>query len=214
VQERFSIIFISTYDNQVKYRLSNNEHPSLRGGMNTYSGITWYYENGNPEVYWSVVGMNDRSFVASAKWNGQKAEFGRLPEYKAVSPAEIALPNEILITNESGRKYLYVVLNGNNNVIKQDFVTGDTIWIADPGVAPYGVTMAAGKLYVTNWAGRHPLVNDKDVAGIPWGRARVYQSYNHRTCYKITICELPLIWKSCISRYSEGRCIRKGIKSL
>jgi YVTN family beta-propeller protein len=68
---------------------------------------------------------------------------------------------------------LYVVLNGNNKVIKQDLLTGDTIWIADPGVAPYGLTMAAGKLYVTNWAGRTPLPNDTEVAGIPWGKARV-----------------------------------------
>jgi YVTN family beta-propeller protein len=49
----------------------------------------------------------------------------------------------------------------------------DTVWVADPGVAPYGLTMAAGKLYVTNWAGRHPLGDDKDVAGVPWGLARV-----------------------------------------
>jgi YVTN family beta-propeller protein len=33
--------------------------------------------------------------------------------------------------------------------------------------------MASGKLYVTNWAGRHPEQNDKDVAGVPWGLARV-----------------------------------------
>ena len=58
-------------------------------------------------------------------------------------------------------------------LIKQDFETGDTIWMADPGVAPYGLTMAAGKLYVTNWAGRHPLPGDTEVAGIPWGLARV-----------------------------------------
>ena len=85
----------------------------------------------------------------------------------------MALPNEILITHESLKKYIYVVLNGNNNVIKQDLITGDTIWIADPGVAPYGITMASGKLFVTNWAGRHPEKGDRDVAGIPWGLARV-----------------------------------------
>jgi YVTN family beta-propeller protein len=33
--------------------------------------------------------------------------------------------------------------------------------------------MASGKLYVTNWAGRHPEQNDKNVAGVPWGLARV-----------------------------------------
>jgi YVTN family beta-propeller protein len=173
VEERYSIIFISTLDNQMKFRLPNNLNPSLRGGSNTYSGIKWNYDGEIPEVYWSVVGSFGKSFVASAKWNGQKAEFGRLLEYKAEPPADMALPNEILISVESGKKYLYVVLNGNNKVIKHDFTSGDTIWVADPGVAPYGLTMAAGKLYVTNWAGRHPLPGDTEVAGIPWGFARV-----------------------------------------
>ena len=173
VEERFSIVFISTLDNKVKFILRNIDHRDLRGGMNTYSGIIWHNNIGNLEVYWSVIGRFDRSFVASARWNGLKAEFIRVIEYRAKPPAEIALPNEILITNELGHKYLYVVLNGNNKVIKQDFVSGDTVWVTDPGVAPYGLTMASGKLYVTNWAGRHPLMNDKDVAGVPWGLARV-----------------------------------------
>ena len=173
VEERYSIIFISTSTNKVVYTLPNNLNADLSGGMNTYSGIRWYSDNGNSEVYWSVVGANNRSFVASAKWNGQKAEFGRLYEYQAVTPADMALPNEILIQNEFGKKYLYVVLNGNNRVIKQDLETGAAVWEMDPGVAPYGITMASGNLYVTNWAGRHPLENDKDVAGIPWGLAKV-----------------------------------------
>jgi len=173
VQERTSIVFISTSADTVKFILRNSSHPDLRGGSNTYSGITWHISNGLPEVYWSVIGTDDRSFVASAKWVGTKAEFGHFFEYKAVPPADLALPNELLIRKEGGREYLYVVLNGNNKVIKQDLITGETIWIADPGVAPYGLTMAAGKLYVTNWAGREPLPSDQDVAGIPWGRAKV-----------------------------------------
>jgi len=177
VLERYSIVFISTLDNKVKFILRNSLNPPLRGGSNTYSGIIWHENGRNPEVYWSVVGSGSRSYVASASWDGTKAEFVRLIEYNTTPPADMALPNEILIRNESGRDYLYVVLNGSNRVIKQDLITGDTIWIVDPGVAPYGLTMAAGKLYVTNWAGRHPLADDKDVAGVPWGKARV----NNRT---------------------------------
>ncbi|MCX6321760.1 MAG: bifunctional YncE family protein/alkaline phosphatase family protein, partial [Bacteroidia bacterium] len=175
VEERYSIVFISTSDNKVKFILANNNHPDLKGGMNTYSGITWHNGNEGPEVYWSwsTKGRNNRSFVVSARWDGMKAEFGRMLEYKAISPAKLALPNEILITKESDREFLYVVLNGNNLVLKQDFVTGETIWSTDPGVAPYGLTMASGKLYITNWAGRHPDADDKDVAGVPWGLARV-----------------------------------------
>jgi YVTN family beta-propeller protein len=173
VEERFSIVFISTADNKVKYRLVNDDKPELHGGMNTYSGITWHKGFDGNEVYWSTIGKNDHSYIASAKWNGATAEFGRIIEYKAVPPAEMALPNELLITKESDHEYLYVVLNGNNKVLKQDFITGDTIWITDPGVAPYGLAMASGKLYITNWAGRHPADNDKEVAGVPWGLAMV-----------------------------------------
>jgi YVTN family beta-propeller protein len=173
VEERESIVIISTSDNNVKFILRNNEQMYLSGGMNTYSGIIWHMSNEGPEILWSVIGSRDRSFVASAKWDGTKAEFNRLYEYKAEADAEMALPNEILITTESSEEYLYVVLNGNNKVIKQDLVTGDTIWVADPGVAPYGITMASKKLYVTNWAGRTPEADDKEVAGIPWGLARV-----------------------------------------
>jgi YVTN family beta-propeller protein len=173
VEERYSIVFINTSDNKVKFTLTNKTLPDLRGGMNTYSGIIWHNGKEGTEVLWSCTGRNNRSFVASARWDGIKAEFGRIIEYKAVPPAKMALPNEILITKESDREFIYVVLNGNNKVVKQDFISLDTIWVAGTGVAPYGLTMASNKLYVTNWAGRIPFDGDKEVAGVPWGLARV-----------------------------------------
>ncbi len=173
VMERTSIVFIDSRTDDVRFVLRNNFHPLLRGANNTYSGIQWFVNNGKTEVYWSVVNREDRSFVASASWDGTTAEFLNLFEYRSDGIADMALPNEILINRESDRNFIYVVLNGNNKVIKQDLATGDTIWVADPGVAPYGIAMAEGKLYVTNWAGRTPLPGDTEVAGIPWGTARV-----------------------------------------
>lgn len=173
IEERYTIVFISTADKTVRFVLDNNTYADLLGGMNTYSGITWHKGKKGLEVLWSAIGNNNRSYVVSATWDGTKAEFGRMLEYKTQPPSRLALPNEILIMKESSKEYLYVVLNGNNKVIKQDFITGDTIWVADPGVAPYGLTMASGKLYVTNWAGRTPEADDKEVAGVPWGLARV-----------------------------------------
>ena len=173
VEERYSIVIIGTADKKVKFILANNTHADLMGGMNTYSGIIWHKGEKGLEIYWSSIGKNNRSFVVSALWDGTKARFGRMLEYKAQPHSKLALPNEILIKKESLKEYLYVVLNGNNKVIKQDFISGDTIWTVDPGVAPYGMTMASGKLYVTNWAGRNPEAGDKNVAGVPWGLARV-----------------------------------------
>lgn len=173
VEERYSIVFISTADKQIKFLLNLNSHANLLGGMNTYSGITWHKGNSGQEVYWSAIGKDGRSFVVSARWDGAKAEFGRMFEYKTQPPARLALPNEILINKEGSQEYLYVVLNGNNKVIKQDFITGDTVWSVNPGAAPFGIASASGKIYVTNWAGRNPEKGDQDVAGIPWGQVRV-----------------------------------------
>jgi YVTN family beta-propeller protein len=173
VEERYSIVFISTSDNQVRFRLANDSEPVLIGGMNTYSGIIWHKGDNGDEIFWSVIGKNNRSFVANAAWDGVKSEIIKLREFFAKPSASMALPNEILLTKEGGTEYLYVVLNGNNQVVKLDLLTNKTIWTANPGVAPYGITMASGNLFVTNWAGRHPETGDKDVAGIPWGNARV-----------------------------------------
>ncbi|MFN8241130.1 MAG: alkaline phosphatase family protein [Bacteroidales bacterium] len=173
VQERYSILFIRTTDNSRVFILKNASNPDLNGGMNTYSGITWHNGKNGPEVYWSTTGTNGRSFVASATWNGKEAKFSRLIEFKAVPPAKLSLPNELLILKENSVNYLYVVLNGNNQLVKLDLESGKTIWTSEPGSAPYGIAHANGKIYVTNWAGRLPEAGDKEVAGLPWGSARV-----------------------------------------
>jgi YVTN family beta-propeller protein len=176
VEERYSIVFISTVDNKVKFTLNLKTDPALLSGMNTFSGIIWHTDlEGKTEVLWStsVTGIRKRSFVLGAEWDGTVAKFSRKFEYKPDGKADMALPNELLIDREVSGDMLYVVLNGNDKVIKQYLETGDTAWIADPGVAPYGITKAAGKIYVTNWAGRHPEPGDINVAGLPWGSARV-----------------------------------------
>jgi YVTN family beta-propeller protein len=173
VEERSSILFLNTETNEKVFTLTNNSHADLMGGMNTYSGIRWYRSDKGLEVFWSTTGKDYKSFIVSAKWDGKTAKFERFFEYNTIPPAALALPNEFLINKDPSGEYLYVVLNGCDRLLKQNINTRDTLWITNPGVAPYGITMAAGKLYITNWAGRHPDEGDTEVAGVPWGQARV-----------------------------------------
>jgi len=117
VEERYSIVFISTSDNKVKYILKNNTHPRIGRGMNTYSGIIWRKGTEIPEVFWSTSADLGRCYVASATWNGTEARFSGIIEFKPVPPAKLSLPNEILIVKDEGTEYLYTVLNGNNQVV-------------------------------------------------------------------------------------------------
>jgi hypothetical protein len=88
-----------------------------------------------------------------------------------VAPAAAALPNDIAVQVEGGVPYLYVVLNGNNQLLKIRFPDQQVVWTAPTGVAPYGVRVVGGRVYVTNWAG--PVVTDSSLeyAGTPWGSA-------------------------------------------
>ncbi|HVN57196.1 MAG TPA: beta-propeller fold lactonase family protein [Bacteroidales bacterium] len=173
IEERTSIMILRTKTNEKVFTFTNNSYADLMGGMNTYSGIRWHEGNNGLEIFWSTTGKNSTSYVVCAQWNGAKAAVSKLYEYRTIPPAILALPNEFIFSREASGEYIYVVLNGCNRLIKQNIDTRDTSWIMTPGVAPYGITMASGKLYVTNWAGGTPDENDREVAGVPWGLAKV-----------------------------------------
>ena len=141
--------------------------------MNTFSGICWLQEAGQYKLYWGSVGGKGVSFVVEAAWDGKKLTGSDSYAFQTEAPAGNALVNEVLVQNESGKNYLYVVLNGINRVVKLDFATKSTLWTSPVGVAPFGIAKANGKIYVTNWAGAVPDKSDANVAGVPWGSAKV-----------------------------------------
>ena len=108
-----------------------------------------------------------------AKWDNEKLSGSEFIAFEAVKPAKAAIPNEIIVRKEEGKQYIYVVLNGNNTVVKMDLATKEKIWTAQVGVAPFGIASANNKIYVTNWAGGIPGSSDQNVAGVPWGSAKV-----------------------------------------
>ena len=173
VEGRYSIVIISPETKKIVSRFIMKSHFNTENVMNSFSGISWRKTGSNYELYWSTVGKAGKSYVVQAGWDGKKLTVAKTFAFGAVKPAATALPNELLVVEESGSPVLYVVLNGNNTVEKLDIQTGKTIWSVPSGVAPFGITAAGGKLYVTNWAGSVPDKGDVNVAGVPWGSAKV-----------------------------------------
>jgi YVTN family beta-propeller protein len=173
VEERYSVVFISTRNNKISYTLPFWNTKEIENAMSTYSGIIWYSDGGEDYVLCSCADRLTGSYVIKASWNGSEAKIVQIIDFPAIAPATVAIPNELLIREESGSDYLYVALNGNNQLVKLDLESGERIWTRDTGVAPYGLTSARDKIYVTNWGGRTPLESDQDVAGVPWGLMRI-----------------------------------------
>src|SRR5258708_784318 len=140
--------------------------------MSTYSGIKAFPDNGHIYITWGAGGRdNHRSAVMIAEWDESGIKNVTGIPVDAAPPADAALPNDIAVQFESGIPYLYVVLNGNNQLQKIRFTDRQVIWSAPTGVAPFGLRIIGNKAYVTNWAG--PLVTDStlEYAGTPWGSA-------------------------------------------
>jgi YVTN family beta-propeller protein len=70
------------------------------------------------------------------------------PRRKAEIPAGLAV-------SADGRR-LYVALNLSNRLAELDANDGRVLRLWDTGVAPFGVVLAQGKAYVSNWGGRRP----------------------------------------------------------
>jgi len=85
----------------------------------------------------------------------------------------LALPNELAINNENGNDYLYVVLNGNDKLVKIDLTKKQTVWSKPTGVAPYGVAITGDKILITNWGGDEPTDAGRETAGVPYGRTYI-----------------------------------------
>ncbi|HAH26060.1 MAG TPA: phosphoesterase [Prolixibacteraceae bacterium] len=175
VEGRYEVVIISTVSKKIVANLPLSGCIQNQNVMNTFSGIQWIQEGNLYHLFWGAVGNAPNSFVLEANWDGKSLLFADSFTFEAVAPARSAIPNEVLIQKEGEKQYLYVVLNGNNTVVKMNLTTKEKIWTATVGVAPFGIAKANGKIYVTNWAGSSPDKSDLNVAGVPWGAAKVDQ---------------------------------------
>src|SRR5579859_2379364 len=170
VEDRYGIAILDVRSQQIQQRWKFQDDPAVRGLMSTYSGIKAFRYEGSSYIAWGA-GSGRQSAVMIAGWDSSGIRDVRHIPVDPIAPAGAALPNDIAVQVEGGVPYLYVVLNGNNQLVKMRFTDRQIVWTVPTGVAPYGLRIVAGKVYVTNWAG--PLVTDSSLehAGTPWGSA-------------------------------------------
>ncbi len=173
VEDRYGIAFVDVIANKLLFHLDYTA--AYAGMMSTYSGIKVWRddENNKLHVLWGAANPNSKkSVILDAAWDGKKASIVNAFSFEPVAPSPMALPNDIAIHNEEGETYLYVVLNGNSQLVKLRIRDKKTIWTANTGMAPFGLALTADKIYVTNWAGPVPVDTSRETAGIPY--ASVY----------------------------------------
>jgi len=174
VEDRFGVALLDTAARAVVARWTYADDPRYKGFMSTYSGLKVLREGDQTRLYWSAAnGQSHQSLVLEAEVVANKISLRRTFAF-ALEGAPLALPNDLALTLEAGRRCLYVALNGNNQLVKLDLATGERIWTRPTGVAPFGVAVAGGRVFVSNWAGPVPLDTlGREVAGVPYGHAYV-----------------------------------------
>ena len=172
IEDRYGIAVLEMSSRTITQRwtFQTETDPVMKGLMSTYSGIKSFSFEGHTYIIWGA-GTTRHSAIIIAEWDTSGIKNVSSLPISAVAPAGTALPNDIAVRMESGIPYLYVALNGNNQLEKIRFTDRQIVWTVPTGVAPYGLRMAGNKIYVTNWAG--PLVTDSSLeyAGTPWGSA-------------------------------------------
>jgi YVTN family beta-propeller protein len=172
-EERNGIVIIDPQKKAVIAKWNFRDNKEFSKLKSTYSGIQVWQKGSETNIFWSAAGKED-SYVMQALWDGEKLSIKNSFSFKPEGKSPLALPNEIAINTENGHNYLYVVLNGNNQIVKTDIDTKEVIWKQPTGIAPYGITLADNKIYVTNWAGPQPAAGSaEETAGVPYGDAYI-----------------------------------------
>lgn len=174
VEDRYGIAVINAKTKKVLSKLAYSDS-AFKGFMSTYSGITVVKDSSKIKIYWSAANNNGhKSYVFEALWDGNKIQFTDHIDFLPSGDSPLALPNELAVLNENGINYLYVVLNGNNQLVKIDLTTKQPVWTVNTGAAPYGLVIQHNQIYVSNWAGDNPTADGKEeTAGIPYGSVKV-----------------------------------------
>lgn len=175
VEDRYGVVVVDTEKNKILDRWAYRQDNAFKSLSSTYSGLQILQKGNQTHFFWSAANKGTgASAVMQASWDGSKIQLVDSHTFAPEGESPLALPNEVAISSEQGKEYLYVVLNGNNQLVKVDLQTKQTVWKVPTGVAPYGLILAKGKAYVSNWGGPEPDANtNEETAGVPYGKAFV-----------------------------------------
>ncbi|GAA4406465.1 alkaline phosphatase family protein [Nibrella viscosa] len=173
IEDRYGMAVLDRTTRKIIYRWSLSEAPATKGLMSTFSGIEAFVFRGQTYLVWGASEREKgRSGVVIATWANGKIGTVELLPFGPTAPSPLSLPNDVAVRMEGDDCFLYIALNGNNQLVKVRLADRQTVWTAPTGVAPYGVALAGSRVFVTNWAGPVPDANTTlETAGVPWGQA-------------------------------------------
>lgn len=171
IEDRYGIMALDADNKKIISRWSFSDIPLYKNYISTYSGIRSFTDKGKTWILWSAAEKDGgKGAVMIAEWKDGFKDFSSIT-FEPIAPAANAIPNEIETAIEKGERFVYVVLNGNNELLKIRWSDRSIVWRSATGVAPYGIAIADNKIYVTNWAGDIATDSLKERAGVPWGLA-------------------------------------------
>ncbi|HEY1870490.1 MAG TPA: phosphoesterase, partial [Chitinophagaceae bacterium] len=174
VEDRYGLTFINFLTAKVLYHLTYESDKTDKDLMSTYSGLKLIELNNKKFIFWGAANLDlKKSYLVEAEWNGNKASITDTFSFAPASPAPLALPNDISLRQENGEYYIYVVLNGNNQLVKMRLSDKKIVWTTETGMAPFAICLVNDKAYVTNWGGPKPTDTSIETAGIPYGAAYI-----------------------------------------
>ena len=169
VEDRYGLVVMRLSGEIIDRFLFSKESGEWKNAVSTYSGVKSFIQDGKTWIVW-CASKDKTGFLVSAEWNGKISRVEGKPlasQNKLQSP----IPNEVYLEKGATENYIYVVLNGTDEVVKLRWSDKKEIWRAKTGVAPFGVVMVKDKVYVTNWGGPQVTDSSRVTAGVPWGLA-------------------------------------------